>query len=195
MKLTLILWILGLITAGSLLSCVCAQQPISHDLTVITGGDPDSSISYVRVILPAERAEAVSDSPALTVECLEINSKKRMDIYLDFGGADRSFHPPAKPDPVTHFPPSNPSVRLKLVFEGYKPFNRTWEVMPSGEYRYRQPGIGSPNLDGVQFFLLYMYSVPVMHVSFTDPKASAKTAEFHTSGLMAEMRKQSLCMP
>ena len=171
-----------------------AQTPIMLPvLTVIEGRDADSAIAYTRITLSAEQAQTVADSPALTVECAEEKSGRKVDLYVDLGGAERTFHAPAKPDPVTHFKPSNPSVRLILTFEGYKPFKRSWEMMPSGEYRYRPPGADSPNLDSVSFFLMYMYSVPVLHISFADPRLGNKTAEFHTAGLSAEMKKRSLC--
>jgi hypothetical protein len=182
---------------GSHLACGAsfAQTATAPGLAIIEGQDADSGLMYARITLPAEQASGAADSPALTVQCSQLNSRKKIDLYFDFGGVDRSFHAPEKPDPVTHLLPANPSVRLRLTFEGYKPFNRTWEVMPWGEYRYRQPGVNSPNLDTVQFFLAYMYSVPVLHMTFTEKKASGKTAEFHTSGLIAEMKKNHLCNP
>jgi hypothetical protein len=173
----------------------CAQTATASGLAVIEGQDADSGITYACITLAAEQASAVADSPALTVQCSQLNSRRKIDLYFDFGRVDRTFHTPEKPDPVTHFLPRNPNVRLRLTFEGYKPFNRTWEVMPWGEYRFRQPGVESPNLDTVQFFLAYMYSVPVLHVAFSDGKASGKSAEFHTSGLIAEMKKNRLCNP
>jgi hypothetical protein len=191
------LWIFAAVVAVMPAAYSSAQTTaLPAGLTVIEGREPDSGSAYTRLTLSAEGAQAApAESPALTIECFEVKAKRKVGIYVDFGGVDRTFHAPAKPDPITHFPPSNPSVRLKLTFEGYKPFKDSWEMMPSGEYRYRSPGLESPNLDQPSLFLWYMYAVPVVHVSFADGKESGKTAEFHTSGLIAEMRKRSLCNP
>jgi hypothetical protein len=180
----------------------CRGQEASRNgmLQAIKGRDETSGIAYVRISLLAEdprEAAAASGSarPALTIECSETNARRRVDLYFDLGDADRAFHAPVPPDPVTHFLPQNPNVRLSLAFEGYKPFKRIWEVMPTHEYKYRVPGLASSNLEDVSFFLRYMYSVPVLRVSYADRKVNDRVVEFHTSRLIEEVNRTALCHP
>jgi hypothetical protein len=186
--------------AAAALLAVCSGRPqeLLRDgtLAVKEGQDAGSEIAYVRISLFGENSGGVSAArPALTVECIEKKGKRRVGLYVDFGDADHSFHPPPERDRLTHFLPHNPSVRLTLAFKDYKSFKLAWEVMPTHEYKYRAPGLGNPNLEEVSSVLRFMSLVPVVRVSYADQKVSEQSAEFNTAGLIAEMNRTALCKP
>jgi hypothetical protein len=174
--------------------------PPATGLSQTEGADAGSGIRWIRIAQAADKRAAATgsasdDGPRLTVQCSELSQKRRVDLYVDFGGADRTFHAPPLPDPVTHFPPHNPSASLKMDFPGYRAFKRNWEAMPSGEYRYRLPSFDSGNMEPVSFFLQCLSSVPDVRVSFADRKAAAKEAEFRTAALMNAVHMAPLCQP
>jgi len=193
--------VLRALSATLMVGICCAAQaqqqsvPLVAGVTRTEGTDSASGIAWVRFSLAAEGLSAADAAawPALTVQCAQNGAKRNAELYFDFGGAERGFHAPPAPDPVTHFPPFFPPVTLKLDFPGYRPFKRQFETMPSGEFHYRPPGLGSANMEPVSFFLQYLYAVPVLRVSAINRKVSDKAAEFHTSGLMDAVRKTETC--
>jgi hypothetical protein len=167
------------------------------DLTITSGHDDDFAIDWTRITLLAEQPASSGERPALTVECAEKNSHRRIDLYFDFGDGNRAWSPPPEPDPDTHRLRANPTARLSMSFHGYrnKTFKEGWEVLPSHEYKYRAPGLRTSNLEDVWFFLRYMYAVPSVRIGYADRKVSEQTAEFQTAKLIAETGRAALCRP
>ena len=83
-----------------------------------------------------------------------------------------------------------------MNFEGYtrwKPLTRAWEPDPSGELRYRNPGMHSPNLDTPRSFLVYLNALPALRIGYADGRAGAVV--FQTRALLDELAKTSICQP
>lgn len=167
------------------------------DLVISNGHDDDFSIDWTRITLLAEQPTSSGEIPALTVECTQKSSRRQIDLYFDFGDGNREWSPPPQPDPVNHRLPANPTARLSMSFHGYrnKAFKEDWEVLPSHEYKYREPGLRTSNLEDVWFFLRYMYAVPQVRIGYADRKISEQTAEFQTAKLVAETSHTALCKP
>lgn len=166
-------------------------------LAISSGRDDDFGIDWIRITLLAEQPASSGERPALTVECTQRSSRRQIDLYFDFGDGNRAWSSPPQPDPVNHRLPANPTARLSLSFHGYrnKAFKEDWEVLPSHEYKYRQPGLRTSNLEDVGFFLRYMYAVPQVRIGYADRKISEQTAEFQTAKLVAEASRTALCKP
>jgi len=178
-----------------------ASQPVagSPNLLRLEGTDSSSGIHYVRLLLslPTEPGET-NAPPRFTVECTDKAGRHDMSFFISFGGVtDAAFTPPFRPTPEVHFPPSNPTVKLTMTFEGYmkwKPMTRAWELLPSGELRYRNPGLSSPNLDPPRFFLQYLNSLSGLRVWYAHPTpASPHEVFFQTRPLLNEMAKTPIC--
>ena len=174
---------------------------IAPDLIRLEGVDAVSRIHYVRLLLslPAPQG-STKPPPRFTMECTEKKGKRSLAWLVSFGGiADVGFTRPFQPTPQERFPPTNPSANLKLTFEGYtkwKPYTRSWEVLPSGELKYRNPGIDSPNLDGPRFFLKYLGSLPGLRIGYAKPAPeSPPELFFRTQPLLDELNKTPVCQP
>lgn len=181
--------------------------PIGPNLFSLKGTDSASGTEYLRLFLTAEpgagaaaHAPDPQSSPTFTIECAQSKTKRALSLYVNFGGVeDIAFPPPFKATQGDPFPPRNPSIALTMIFEGYiksKPFKRSWEVLPNGNERYRNPGIGSANLDDPRFFLQYLNSLPTLHVITPKPEPG-KPGElfFHTAALLQETARAPLCQP
>ena len=148
--------------AFTLLPGLDPQQPeaISPNLLRLEGTDQRQHIHYLRFILlldPPDNPRTTPDSlPRFTVECREQDSKRSLHLLVRFTGSPNfDFTPPEIVEAGANFAKMNPSTNLKMRFEGYThspEFKRQWEVLPSGELHYRNPGINSSNLDNPQFF-------------------------------------------
>ncbi len=183
-------------------------QPVSiaANLFRLSGTHAASGIEYVRFFttaqpLSADAAAAPADPhvvPTFTIECTQLKNKRMLSLYVNFGRvADLSFPEPFHPTDTDLFPPRNPTLPIALIFEGYiksKPFKRGWEQLPNGNYRYRNPGMGSGNLDDPRFFLDYLHSLPTLHVIALKPEAG-KPGElyFHTATLLGAADNAPLC--
>jgi hypothetical protein len=77
-----------------------------------------------------------------------------------------------------------------------KPFTRSWAVMPDGEYRYRNSGADSPNMDSARHFLPYLNSLPGLRIVHAKP-ATGDPGElfFPTRPLLDELNKTPICAP
>lgn len=177
------------------------------NLFSLHGTHADSGSEYLRLLLTAEPGSTVAPSipdprvsPTFTLECTQLKTRRTVSLYANFGGiADLSFPVPFRPTQDNPFPPRNATVPLTMVFEGYiksKPFKRDWEALPNGNYRYRNPGMGSSNLDDPRFFLQYLNSLPTLHVTIARPDPG-KPGElfFHTTALLQEASRSPLCQP
>jgi hypothetical protein len=167
-------------------------------LLVTTGHDDDTATDYAVFSLLGESHATISDSaapPYLTFQCRQTAGKRHIDLFVDFGGiGNRAYHPPDKPDPITGFPQERPNIALKMIFAGYitsKPYKRTWAQFPNGELQYRNPGSYSPNLEEARYFLAWMASLPVLKI--VDARDSTKSAEFQTTALVDQLRRNPLC--
>ena len=185
-----------------------SEKPVltGTGLYSLHGTHTASGIEYLRLLLITEAAATARASenpltaPTLTFECTSLHNKRTLSLYVNFGGVeDTGFPPPFVPTQQDLFPPRNPNVAITLLFEGYiksKPFKRTWEALPNGNYKYRNPGMGSSNLDDPRFFLQYLNSLPTLHVVLAKPEAG-KPAElfFHTAPLLQQTFQAPLCQP
>ena len=180
-----------------------APQPltIAPNLTRLEGVDAASGIHYVRLMLYLPSVEGSTDAPPrFTMECTENKGKRDLAWLVSFGAVSNIyFASPFRPPPQDPFPPRYPSANLRMTFEGYtkwKPYVRSWEILPSGELRYRNPGIESPNMDGPRFFLQYLNSLPGLRIGYAKP-APGNSAElfFQTRPLLDEFSKTPVCQP
>lgn len=191
-----------------LLNLCAAQEPspprsevIAPNLSRLEGVDAGSGIRYVRFILYLPPAENSTQSPPhFIMECTEIKGHRDLAWLISFGGvAAVNFIPPFRPTTAEPYPPRNPSVNLSMTFEGYmkwKPYVRSWEVLPSGELRYRNPGFNSPNLDGPRFFLQYLDPLPGLRIGYAKPSgAEPPDLLFQTRTMLGELKKNPTCQP
>ena len=120
--------------------------------------------------------------------------------FLSFGGiADPGFVPPFHPTKVNPHPPHYPTVNLKMVFEGYiksKPFTRSWNLMPSGELRYRNGGLHSPNMESAYWFQQFLRSLPGFRVAYAKPQdGDSGEIFFRTQLLLDKQNETPTCSP
>jgi hypothetical protein len=158
-----------------------------------------SSIEWVRLLLSGTAvrgAAGTSGPPLLIAQCTRFpNGQFKYEMFASFGDAtDLGFYPPWKPTSSQDlFPPRTQKVTFTMEFLGYthvKPLRRQWEipVETAGLYRFSPPGSGSSNLEEIAFDLRYLLALPTMRLSLAD-----RTAEFATTPLLAEIRKEPLC--
>jgi hypothetical protein len=203
-------------TVASLLSLLCVpcalagQQPdtqapekttLPTGIDRLAGQDAASHIQYVRLVLsgslrtPAE-GPAPSSAPTLIAQCtLRPNGRSFFELFANFGGAtDLAFYPPWTPASREDlFPPQTEKAVFTMEFLGYthvKPVRRQWEipVQTPGQYRYNPPGGGSANLEEITFYLRYLVALPTLRLTLDH-----RSAEFLTTPLLAEIRKEPLC--
>ncbi|MGB6686435.1 MAG: hypothetical protein WBE76_01185 [Terracidiphilus sp.] len=178
-------------------------QPVAvanaPNLLRLEGTDAGSGVHYVRLFLSLPKEpNATEVAPRFTIECTENKKKREMAWFVSFGGVeDFAFTPPFRPTQTDLFPPRYPSANLKMVFVGYttsKPFARAWAVLPSGELKYRNPGMESPNMESPRYFLQFLNSLPGFRISYAKPKkGEARELFFATQPLLDEIRKTAIC--
>ena len=169
----------------------------------LAGQDATSHIQYVRLVLsgtlrtnPSADAPAPSPPPTLIAQCtLKPGGKSTFELFANFGGAsDLAFYPPWVPTSKEDlFPPTTEKATLTMEFLGYthvKPVRRQWEVpvQTPGQYRYNPPGAGSANLEEITYYLRYLASLPTLRLTLGN-----RSADFLTTPLLSELRKQPLC--
>jgi hypothetical protein len=179
------------------------KTTLASGIDRISGLEATSNIHYVRLILSGSlHLSSSSDSPPpsprpmLIAQCtLKPNGKSAFELIANFGGAtDLAFYPPWTPTSRQDlFPPQTDKVILTMEFLGYthvKPVRRQWEipVQAPGQYRYNPPGGGSPNLEEITYYLRYMVSLPTLRLTL-----DSRAAEFLTTPLLDEIRKEPLC--
>jgi hypothetical protein len=189
---------------------------LAAGLFSLHGIDSSSKTEYLRLFLLADGTAKAPDplhpadpsipeptpqvSPTFTIECTQLGSRRELHFYVNFGGVeDIAFAPPFMPTSTDLFPPVYPTVVFKMIFEGYihsKPFKRAWEQLPNGNYRYRNPGGSSFNLDGPRYFMQYLNSLPGFRVVQMKPE-QGKPAEvfFATKPLLDVVSRTPLCQP
>jgi hypothetical protein len=165
------------------------------------GTDAGSGVHYVRLVLSLSEGPAQRDAPPrFTVECIDNKGKHDLRWLVSFGGvASSEFQPPFHATQTDLFPPQYPSVNLKMMFEGYtrsKPFNRSWTLLPSGELRYRNPGLDSSNMESARYFLQFLIALPDLRLSYAKPsKGTPREIFFQTQPLLDELKKSPICRP
>lgn len=86
-----------------------------------------------------------------------------------------------------------------MTFEGYirsKPFKRAWEQLPNGNYKYRNPGGDSFNLDGRRYFMQWLNSLPGLRVAQLKPvRGEPAEVFFQTKPLLEVVSLHPLCQP
>ena len=206
----------------SLCCAVFAQQPehraadtdqpekitLASGIDRITGVEANSNIRYVRLVLSgALRTSSFGDSsasspgPTLIAQCtLKPNGKSSFELFANFGGAtDLAYYPPWTPVSKDDlFPPRTEKVDMTMEFLGYthvKPVRRQWEipVQTPGQYRYNPPGSGSANLEEITYYLRYLIALPTLRLSLSSRPTDSRSAEFLTTPLLDEIRKEPLC--
>jgi hypothetical protein len=184
-----------------------AQQPENTTLPTgierLTGQDSTSHIQYLRLVLSGSlrtssstNVPAPSPPPTLIAQCtLRPDGKSYFELFANFGGAtDLAFYPPWTPTSKQDlFPPRTDKATLTMEFLGYthvKPVRRQWEVpvQTPGQYRYNPPGAGSANLEEITYYLRYLLALPTLRLTLDN-----RSADFLTTRLLAEIRKEPLC--
>ncbi|MGD0442442.1 MAG: hypothetical protein ABSA39_00765 [Edaphobacter sp.] len=179
------------------------KTALADGIDRLAGQEASSHIQYVRLILSGSvPATAPGDSPAPTLppvliaQCtLRPNGRSYFELFANFGGAaDLTFYPPWTPaNKQDLFPPRTEKATLTMDFLGYthvKPVRRQWEipVQTPGLYRYNPPGGDSANLEEIAYYLRYLLALPTLRLTLGN-----RLAEFQTTPLLNEIRKEPLC--
>jgi hypothetical protein len=183
-----------------------AQTPetIGDHLLRLEGTDPVSGIHYTRLISLLQTNDApgvqAENMPRFTMECRNQNGKQSMHWLVRFDGSpDFSFQRPIVSTNADPNPAPNPSVMLKMRFEGYiksEEFKRQWEVLPTGELHYRNSGMGSSNMDDARHFMQWLNSLPSIRLSYAKARpgmSGPKELFFPLKPLLDVARKTHFC--
>jgi hypothetical protein len=170
------------------------------------GAEPASGIRFVRFFLlqsapePSSTTPAASSSfdigrPTLTAQCTsDPKAKLRFELFVNFGGVtDTAFYRPWHAAAGENFAPPTEKLTLTLEFLGYthvKPVKRQFErvAAPAGQLRYNPPGMGSPNLEDISYYLQYLRALPTLRVT-----AQGRSASFLTTPLLSALHSEPLC--
>jgi hypothetical protein len=184
-----------------------APQPVTGvpNLLKLEGVDPEAG-HYLRLMLfettdaPATEAPTSQAPPRLTFECVEKDGKRDVRLYVSFGGIkDMSFTPPFHVTMGVPYRLIPTVVKLKMRFVGYinwKPYVESWQLMDNGEYRYRDSGWHSPNLESISFVLKMLNSFPGLRIVHeTHVPNDPGEVFFQTQPLLDEMKKTPMCNP
>lgn len=169
------------------------------NLLRLEGTDAGTGVHYVRLMLSlSAAADDAKAPPRFTVECMEREGRREMSWLVSFGGvSDTAFTPPFRPAPQMPRPRPMPTVNLTMTFEGYmkwRPMTRAWTVLPSGELRYKNPGMKSPNMEAPRVLLTYLNSLPGLRIGYARPlPGGPQEVVFQTRPLLNEMAKTPLC--
>ncbi len=164
--------------------------------------DPLSGNHYVRLLLslPAKADTDQNTQPRFTIQCEDVKGKHQMLWFLSFGGVeDPGYERPFRQTQGALYPPVYPAVNLKMTFEGYikfKPFTRSWALLPTGELRYRNSGTDGPNMEPARWFLQYLSVLPGLRVAYAKPqKGDPGEILFPMQPLLDELNKTPICSP
>jgi hypothetical protein len=141
-------------------------------------------------------ASASSSSPMLIAQCTRGSSgRMAFELLANFGGvADLAYYPPWRPASSSDlFPPQLQKPMMTMEFLGYthvKPVKRQWEALlqPVGQYRYNPPSGGSSNMEDSTYYLRFLLALPTLRLTLAN-----KAAEFRTTPLLDQIRKEPLC--
>lgn len=180
-------------------------EPVGENLLRLEGTDSESGIHYRKFILLLRSSDtpvnATSDTlPRFTMECREQAGKHSLHWLLRFDGSPNfDFQPPIVATKERPLPPKNPTVDLKMRFEGYmrsQEFKRQWELLPTGELHYRNSGFRSANLDDPRYFLRWLTSLPNLRIGYAKPASDrSKELIFPLQPLLDQIKKANFCEP
>jgi hypothetical protein len=189
--------LLLILTSAYQLLVAQAPSPVQR----VEGVDAETGTQYVRLsLLNGEVANPDAIPPRLTFECTKTYGKSDLRLYLTFGGVtDKGFLPPFHPTPGKPYQLIPTNMDLKMQFVGYRtwrPYVESWQLMRSGELRYRDSGWHSPNMEPVQFVLKTLNALPGLRLVHNKP-VSGDPGEvfFQTAPLLDAMANTPLCSP
>jgi hypothetical protein len=180
---------------------VAQSTTIAPGLVRLAGEESYSKITYVRLALDGRLLDEhglASDvaPPRLTAQCTKGPAGKlAFELLANFGGVDdMAYYPPW--DHLRDgglFPPQLDKVGVTMEFLGYthvKPVKRQWEVLlqPAGQLRYNRPSSGSTNMEDSTYYLRFLLALPTLRLHY-----AGKAAEFRTSALLEQIRKEPVC--
>jgi hypothetical protein len=179
-------------------------QTLAPNLARLSGVEPTSGITYVRLFLlqdpthdPSPNAPTAFDitRATLTAQCTQDKKGKlRFELFVNFGNIpDTAFYPPWRPTLTTDFPPPTEKVTVTMEFLGYthfKPAKRQFEkvLAPYGQLRYNNPAVGSSNMEDIAYYLQVLRSLPTLRVS-----VGPQVASFLTTPLLTQLHNEPLC--
>lgn len=165
---------------------------VTPNLLRAEGTDAESGIHYVRLSLLTGKG---TKAPRVTMECRELNGKRDILWFVNFGGADDTgFLRPFHKTPTHRTAPRYPTVKLTTSFEGWRPMTRAWALLPSGELLYRNPGMKSPNMESPRWYLAYLNTLPGLEIGYASPeKSDPAEVDFETRPLLDEISKTPTC--
>jgi hypothetical protein len=164
------------------------------------GTDSTYGIHWVRMAVSLPRVGDQERAPRFTVECQDLNGRHDMIWFVSFGGFDDpGFLAPWEAGRNKLWAVQYPPVDLKMTFEGYskpKTFTRSWAVQPGGDFRYRNAGTDSPNMDSVRFFVAFLNALPGVRIVHAK-RMPGDPGElfFPASPIVQEMNKTPICSP
>jgi hypothetical protein len=134
--------------------------------------------------------------PTLVAQCTRKPSGKlAFELLANFGGvSDLAYYPPwTRTNSGDLFPPRLEKPAITMEFLGYthvKPVKRQWEALlqPVGQFRYNPPSAGSSNMEDSTYYLRFLVALPTLRLTLGD-----KAAEFNTTALLDQIRKEPLC--
>jgi len=183
------------------------RQPeaAGENLLRLEGTDHGSGIHYQKLILLLNSPDTADSAtpgtqPRFTMECREKAGKRSLHWLVRFEGSpDFSFQPPDEATSADPMRKPNPTVTLKMRFEGYmrsEEFKRQWERLPTGELHYRNSGFGSANLDGPRHFMQWLTGLPNLRIGYAKPTpGQSKELVFPTQPMLALMKSSNFCEP
>jgi hypothetical protein len=170
----------------------------SATLTVRSDSELSSAAPPTLNSLPSGSAAPSPSTvvPTLVAQCTRKPSGKLVfELLANFGGvSDLAYYPPwTRANSGDLFPPRLEKPGITMEFMGYtrvKPVKRQWEALlqPVGQYRYNPPSAGSSNMEDSTFYLRFLVALPTLRLTLGD-----KAAEFNTTVLLDQIRKEPLC--
>jgi len=197
---------LACVLVATAVSISAQMQTLSQGLRKLSGSEPTTGTTYIRIFLdgilvppnsPANATPLATDSPPMLIaQCTQTRSRKlAFELHAHYGGVeDTAYYLPwhsTGPDDL--YPPETVKVTIAMDFFGYtkvKPAKRQWEylIAPVGELRYNPPSITSRNLEDITFYLQYLRALPTLRLTSPD-----KAAQFNTTPLLEAIRREPLC--
>jgi hypothetical protein len=166
--------------------------------TVRSGSELSSAAPLAANSSPSGTAATASSAivPTLIAQCTRKPSGKlAFELLANFGGvSDLVYYPPwTRANSGDPFPPRLEKPAITMEFLGYthvKPVKRQWEALlqPVGQYRYNPPSAGSSNMEDSTFYLRFLTALPTLRLTLAN-----QTAEFNTTALLDQIRKEPLC--
>ena len=203
-RILLTLALLSVQTAATVNSTAPKLETLAPNLARLSGVEPVSSITYVRLFLLQDTAHSPSQNPpaafdltpaTLTAQCTQDKKGKlHFELFVNFGNIpDIAFYPPWRPTLPTDFPPPTEKVTVTMEFLGYthfKPAKRQFEkvIVPYGQLRYNNPAVGSSNMEDIAYYLQILRSLPTLRVSL-----GPQVASFLTTPLLTQLHTEPLC--